>query len=128
VLRNGDLLGRHIETFVLSQLRVELGASENPPRLFHLRLDTGRREVDLIAELPHGRIIAIDVKAAAAPEPKDAVHLRWLKEQLGEQVHTAIVLHSGPRTYSLGDGIMAMPMGATRPKAFTSTQPANVMR
>jgi uncharacterized protein len=109
-IRNGDLMGRAIETFVLSQLRPEAELAEDPMRLFHLRLDTGRREVDFIAEAPDGRVIAIEVKSSSAPKPSDAVHLVWLKEKLGKKLHTAIVLHTGPRTYSLGNGVLAMPI------------------
>jgi uncharacterized protein len=110
VIRNGDLLGRVIETFVVSQLRTELESSQKPPTLFHLRLDTGRREVDILAEQPNGQIVAIEIKASAAPKPSDAQHLAWLKEKLGKKVLAAIVLHTGPRAYSLGEGIVAMPI------------------
>jgi uncharacterized protein len=109
-LRNGDLLGRIIETFVLSQLRPEAEFAEDPIRLHHLRLDNGRREIDFIAEAPDGRVVAIEVKATSAPKPSDGVHLRWLREQLGARVHATIVLHTGPRNYDLGDGVYAMPI------------------
>jgi uncharacterized protein len=110
VIRDGDLMGRLIETFVLGQLRPEAEIADDPMRLFHLRLDTGRREVDFIAEAPDGRVVAIEVKSSSAPKPSDAVHLVWLKEKLGKKLHTAIVLHTGPRTYSLGNGVLAMPI------------------
>jgi uncharacterized protein len=109
-LRDGDVLGRLIETFVLSQLRTEAELADYPVRLYHLRLDTGRREVDLIAETPDGRIVAIEVKSSAAPKPSDAAHLVWLKEKLGNKLHTSIILHTGPRTYRLGSGVLAMPI------------------
>ncbi|MFH0944698.1 MAG: DUF4143 domain-containing protein, partial [Planctomycetota bacterium] len=51
VLRDGDLLGRVLDTFVAAQLRAELAVSETRPRLFHLRQEQGRHEIDLIAEL-----------------------------------------------------------------------------
>ncbi len=109
-LRNGDLLGRLIETFVLSQLRTEAEVADDPFRLYHLRLDTGRREIDLIAEAPDGRVIAIEIKSSSAPKSSEATHLVWLREKLGEKLHAAIVLHTGPRTYGLGDGVVAMPI------------------
>ncbi|MBA2324641.1 MAG: DUF4143 domain-containing protein [Pseudonocardiales bacterium] len=58
VLRDPDLLGRVIETFVLAQLRPELTVSEYAPRIYHLRQRDGRHEIDLIVELADGRIIA----------------------------------------------------------------------
>ena len=41
-----------------------------------------------------------------------AVVHRPLKEKLGKTVHAAIVLHTGPRTYGLGDGVWAMPIAS----------------
>jgi predicted AAA+ superfamily ATPase len=51
VLRDGDLLGRLIDTFVFSQVRPEAELSPLRPRLYHLRDKEGRREIDLVAEL-----------------------------------------------------------------------------
>jgi predicted AAA+ superfamily ATPase len=113
VLRDGDLLGRLIDTFAVSQLRPEAELAEDPITLHHLRLDTGRHEVDILAEAPDGRLIAIEIKASAAPKPSDAAHLVWLREQLGKKVHAAIVLHTGPRTYGLGNGVLAMPIATS---------------
>ena len=67
VLRNGDLLGRVIDTFVMAQLRAELAMSDLDPRLHHLRDANGRHEVDLVIELADGRVIGIEIKADAAP-------------------------------------------------------------
>ncbi len=109
-LRRGDILGRLIDTFVLSQLRPELEASADPPRLHHLRLDGGRHEVDLIAEGADGRIVAIEVTSTAAPSPADATHLAWLRDQLGPTMVCGIVLHTGPRAFSLGQRLHALPI------------------
>ncbi|MDQ3945413.1 MAG: DUF4143 domain-containing protein, partial [Actinomycetota bacterium] len=66
-LRDGDLLGRVLDTFVTAQLRAELAVSDARPRLYHPRREQGRREVDLLAELAAGRVVAVEVKADAAP-------------------------------------------------------------
>jgi predicted AAA+ superfamily ATPase len=109
-LRNADLLGRIVDSFVVSQLRPELGISSLQPRLHHLRLDDGSREVDLIAEAPDGRIVAIEIKSTAAPEPRDAKHLEWLRHLMGDQFVCGVVLHTGPRPFSLGPRIHALPI------------------
>lgn len=67
VLRDGDLLGRLIDTFVLSQIRPEIELSSLRPRLYHLREKDGRHEIDLLAELAGGDVIGIEIKATAAP-------------------------------------------------------------
>jgi predicted AAA+ superfamily ATPase len=110
VLRDPDLLGRLLDSFVVAQLRPELSVSDRSPRLYHLRQQDGRHEVDLIIELADGRIIAIEIKATSAPSRADARHLIWLREQLGDRVLTAMVLHAGPHLYPLVDEVYAVPI------------------
>jgi len=110
VMRDGDLLGRVLETFVAAQLRPQLAVSRARPRLHHLRTGEGRHEVDLVAELAGERLIGIEVKAAAAPRPADARHLVWLRQELGDRFVAGIVLHTGPRSFQLADGIVAAPI------------------
>lgn len=110
IIADGDLLGRMIETFVVAQLRAEAAVSESYPRLYHLRDSQGRHEVDVVAELDGRRIVAAEVKATAAPGPDDARQLRWLREQLGDRFTAGVVLHTGPRTFKLGERITAAPI------------------
>lgn len=112
ILADGDALGRLLETFVAAQLRPEIGLTLGRQRLFHLRTDKGRREVDLLVELESGGVVAIEVKATAAPGPSDAVHLEWLREELGDQFVRGCVLHTGPRAFPLGDRVIAAPISA----------------
>jgi hypothetical protein len=112
VMRDGNLLGRVIETFVAAQLRPELAVSASRPRLHHLRTAQGRHEVDLLAELAEGRLVGIEVKAGASPTGRDARHLAWLRDELGERFARGVVLHTGPRLYRLGERIAAVPICA----------------
>ena len=108
--RNGDVLGRLVETFVLAQLRPEREVSEIQPGFFHLRDQQGRREVDLIVEAPDGRIIAIEIKATAAPIRDDARHLIWLRDEFGPTFVAGIVFHTGPMAFKLDQNIHALPI------------------
>lgn len=110
VLRDGNLLGRVVETFVVAQLRAELTVAEARPRLYHLRQEQGRREVDLIAELGAERIIGIEIKADSAPGKSAASHLAWLRDELGERFVAGVVLHTGTRSYELAERITAAPI------------------
>ncbi len=110
VMRDGSLLGRLIETFVLAQLRPELELTGFQPRLYHLREKNDRREIDLIAELPAGDLAAIEIKSTASPTKDDARHLRWLRDQLGERFRAGAVLHTGPRPFRLSERILALPI------------------
>jgi hypothetical protein len=110
VLRDGDLLGRLLDTFVVAQLRAEATVAEARPRMFHLRQEDGRHEVDIVAEIRGGAVIGIEVKAASAPAARDARHLAWLRDQLGDTFLAGVVLHSGPATYALGEKLIAAPI------------------
>jgi uncharacterized protein len=112
VLRDGDLLGRLIETFVIAQVRSELEVCSTRPRMYHVRERNGHHEVDLLIELGGGRVIAIEIKATAAPKGNDARHLNWLREQIGDRFVAGIVFHTGPRVFSLGEQISAIPICA----------------
>jgi predicted AAA+ superfamily ATPase len=110
VMRDTDLIGRLIDSFVVSQLRAELEVSESRPRLYHLREQQGRREVDLLSEIRGGRIVACEIKGSASPGASDARHLTWLRDQLGDRFVAGIVFHTGPATYALGERITALPI------------------
>lgn len=112
VMRDGDLLGRLIETFVLAQIRPELELSGFKPRLYHLREKNGRHEVDLVAELSAGNVVAVEIKSSAAPTRSDARHLEWLRERLGERFLAGAVLHTGPRPFRLSERIFALPIAS----------------
>ncbi|MBI5477646.1 MAG: ATP-binding protein [Deltaproteobacteria bacterium] len=112
VLRDGDVLGRLLDTFVASQLRAELAVATSKPRLFHVRQEHGRREIDLVAELAGRRVVAFEVKADSAPRPAAADHLAWLRDRLGERFVVGVLLHTGPRVYPLGDRLCAAPIAA----------------
>jgi predicted AAA+ superfamily ATPase len=110
VLRDGNLLGRLLDTFVASQLRAELAVAQSRPRLYHLRQEQGRHEVDLLAELAARQIVGIEVKASAAPDRDAAKHLSWLRDNLGDRFTAGVVLHTGNRSYPLGERIVAAPI------------------
>lgn len=109
VLADGVLLGRVLESFVLAQLRAELPLCRTRPRLYHLRQEQGRREVDIVAELGGGKIIGIEVKAGA-PSSADSRHLTWLRDEYGDRFLTGVILHTGPTVYQLSDRIIAAPI------------------
>lgn len=111
-MRDGNLLGRILDTFVLAQLRPELSTSTTRPRLYHLRTAQGRREIDLVAELAGERLIGVEVKAGAAASGRDARHLAWLRDEVGERFVAGVVLHTGSRAYDLDERIVAAPIAA----------------
>ena len=111
-MRDGDLLGRLLETFVVAQLRAQATVSDHRCSLFHLRQHHGRHEVDVVAELDAQHVIGIEIKATASPSAADARHIAWLRDQVSERFLAGIVLHTGPAVLPLGRRIWALPISA----------------
>jgi predicted AAA+ superfamily ATPase len=112
ILYGPDMLGRLMDTFAAAQIRTELAASNLDPRLYHLRDEHGRHEVDLVIETASGSLIGIEVKASAAVTKPDARHLAWLRDETGDAFAAGIVLHTGPHVFPLGDRLIAAPVSA----------------
>jgi len=112
ILGSDDLLGRVIDTFVMAQLRPEVAMATQRTRLSHARTKGGREEVDIVAELPGGRLLGIEIKASASPKAADAKHLRWLREEHPQRFVAGVVLHTGPDVIELDTDILAVPICA----------------
>jgi uncharacterized protein len=113
ILRDGDLSGRLLDTFVASQLRPELSLGRLPSAMFHLRHDGGRHEADIVVERRDGFVVAMEVKSAAAVDIHDARHLVWLRDSLpAGQMVAGLVLHTGPNVVRLDRRIWAVPICA----------------
>jgi len=112
ILGDGDLLGRCFDAFATAQLRPEIALSQPRPILHHLRVEGGRREIDLVVEIGAGRVVAIEFKASSAPTVDDTKHLSWLRDELGNDFASGVVMHSGPGIYELGERIYAVPLCA----------------
>lgn len=110
VLRDGNLLGRMIDTFVAAQIRPELAIAQSRPRWYHLRDKNGRHEIDLVIELGGSQVAGIEIKSTAAPGRTDARHLEWLRDELGDRFVCGVVLHTGPRAFELADRVIAAPI------------------
>lgn len=112
VLRDATLLGRVLESWVAIQLVAETHWCDPSARVFHLRTHDRRREIDLVIEGANGRLVAVEVKAGAGPKPQDARHLLWFRDQVGDRLARAVLLHTGPHAFRLADGVDAAPIAA----------------
>lgn len=109
-MKDGDLLGRTLDTFVASQLRAQSVSSRLRHRLYHLRKEQGRREIDIVAESGAGDVIGVEVKATSSPTMDDARHLRWMIGKLGERCLAGILFHTGPRPFKIDAKVFALPI------------------
>lgn len=57
-------------------------------------------------------IMVLPPEAHSAPRLRDARHLIWLRDQLGDRFKAGVVLHSGPAQFTLEDRIEAIPICA----------------
>ena len=105
--RDGTLLGRLFEALVTLDVRVAAQAAE--ASVHHLRTHAGRHEVDLIVARDARRVLAIEVKLGAEVDDHDVRHLRWLHEQIGDDLLDAIVVTTGPQAYRRRAGIGVVP-------------------
>ena len=115
--RHATLFGALFESQVAHDLRTCAQAAE--ARVSHFRTRDGDREVDLIVERAHQRVVAIEVKLARAVTDEHVRHLLWLRERLGDDLLDAVVVTTGPDAYRRRDGIavVAALLGAWRTTA-----------
>lgn len=57
-------------------------------------------------------MFGFEVKSSGAVSAKDARHLAWLRDELGDRFLGGAVLHTGPRSFPLGDRLIAAPIAA----------------
>ena len=106
-----ERLGSLFESAVVCQIRATSDALGLGWRFSHLRTAKGLHEVDLIADLPDGSVIAVEARAAATVDRSDARHLIWLREQLRDRFRAGLVIHPGRFAYRMDDRIAVAPLG-----------------
>ncbi len=108
----GRLLhGRLVETFVVMELRKQMTWNDTRCSLFYFRTASGQ-EVDAVLEDARGRIVGIEVKAAASVMKKDFGGLEALADLAGKRFHRGILLYDGDAAVPFGDRHNALPISA----------------
>lgn len=90
-----ELFGATLESFVLGELRKQSSWHDDPPRLYHYR--QRNEEVDVVAEMPDGRVVLIEVKSAHSIDSRAWKHLDSMSEKLGDRVIASVVLYLGDK-------------------------------
>lgn len=70
----------------------------------------GDHEIDLVVVRDDGKVLAVEVKLAAAVEDRDTAHLRWLADHLRGDLLDAIIINTGLNAYRRPDGIGVVPL------------------
>ncbi|MFD6446313.1 ATP-binding protein [Promicromonospora sp. NPDC060204] len=109
----GPMLGALFESLVT--LDVQVYAPNAEARVYHLREQDSRHEVDLIVQGLGGRLVALEVKLTASPGDRDVKHLLWLKEKLGDSLTDMAVITTGKYAYRRQDGVAVIPAALLGP-------------
>ena len=107
--RDRSGFGALLETFVASEIRKLMSWSWNAYTLAHFRTKDGD-EADLVIEDSNGRIVGIEVKAAATLGAKDFRGLRKLQEAAGDRFVRGLLLHDHDRVTPHSERIQAAPV------------------
>ena len=107
------LLGGLFESLVALNLRVYAQAAG--ASLHHLRKRAGEREIDFIVRGRNGRVLGVEAKLSGSVSDHDVRHLRWLRQELGDDVLDAAVITTGPQAYRRRDGIAVIPAALLGP-------------
>jgi len=90
----GNVAGSVLENFVLMELRKQCAWSATRPELFYWRTVSGR-EVDVVLEDRTGKVVGIEVKAAATLGSNDVGGLQALASAVGKNWVRGVVLYAG---------------------------------
>lgn len=110
-LLHQEVFGHLLEGFIACELLRQQGWSDTDFRLFHYR-DRNGLEVDLVAELDDGRVLAFEVKSASSYLGRQFAGLRALQERLGDRMVAGVVLTTAAEGYRYAPGLWGLPLAA----------------
>jgi len=100
-LRQRNLFGQLLESFVFAELRKQITWAEGDYALFYYR-DKDQYEVDFVVENSAGDLIGIEVKASASVSISDLAGLKRLVSVAPQHFKAGIILYDGTETLPLG--------------------------
>lgn len=103
--------GPLLETFVFAEILKLASGMEKLFEFSHFR-DKQQNEVDIVIEDRRGRIVGIEVKAAATVSNSDFSGLRMLAEASGDRFVSGFVLYDHQNVIPFGERLYAVPFSA----------------
>lgn len=103
--------GSLLETFVHGELLKSIGWQSVPCEMFHYR-DKDQLEVDFVIETDAGKVVGVEVKAAASVNMADFAGLQRLATASGDDFLAGVLLYDGERVLSFGDKLHAAPFSS----------------
>jgi predicted AAA+ superfamily ATPase len=105
----GSLAGSVLENFVLMELRKQCSWSALKPEMVYWRTVSGQ-EVDFVLEDRTGKVVGIEVKAAATLGSNDVRGLQALANAVGKNWIRGVVLYSGTEVIPFASNLHAVPL------------------
>jgi predicted AAA+ superfamily ATPase len=105
----GNVAGSVLENFVLMELRKQCAWSATRPELFYWRTVSGR-EVDVVLEDRTGKVVGVEVKAAATLGSNDVGGLQALASAVGKNWVRGVVLYTGAETIPFSANLHGIPI------------------
>jgi len=102
------IVGTLFETFICNELFRMAGALDAQPEFYHYR-DTRKREVDIVIEDEHGKILLIEVKASSTVAASDFAAINYLMERHAGRVARGLVIYTGAKVLPFGERRQAIP-------------------
>jgi uncharacterized protein len=99
--------GAHLENLVLHDLLAWRDARLERAEIGYWRTAVGE-EVDFVLEAG-GKLLPIEVKAAARPRLADCAHLRTFRAEYGRKARAGLLLHTGETLEWLAPDVLAAP-------------------
>ncbi|WP_064684989.1 ATP-binding protein [Rhizobium bangladeshense] len=103
--------GALLETFVFGEILKLASAAHTRFEFSHFR-DKQQNEVDIVIEDRRGRIVGIEIKAAASVTNSDFSGLRILAEASKERFVSGMVLYDHDKVIPFGERLSAVPISA----------------
>jgi uncharacterized protein len=103
--------GALLETFVLAEALKLASWSGETYEFFHFR-DKEQNEVDVVIENADGKLVGLEVKAAATAGPDDFSGLRKLAAAAGKRFAAGYVLYDHDVVVPFGEKLFAVPVSA----------------
>lgn len=105
----GNLAGSVVENFVLMELRKQSTWSATQPEVFYWRTASGQ-EVDVVLEDRAGRVVGVEVKAAATLSASDVRGLQALATTAGKHWVRGVVLYTGTEVIPFSANLHGVPI------------------
>ena len=62
-----------------------------------------------------GRVVAVETRLSQVVRDHDVRHLRWLRQEIGDELADAVVVTTGTEAYRRQDGIAVVPAALLGP-------------